>query len=282
MRFLLISILAISIIGFALIPDTFGITHVVDIPRGSSTTNCNATYACFTPDKIEVERNDIVKWRNLDSTAHTVTSRNGEFDSGHLLINIKQNTCFPNCSPTFSYEFNEDGIYNYSCKIHSWMQGIVIVTSVGTGAEVSVCGEGGCAYVDKALYQKIPDKNTLVKIYGTVENPKIGGTIVFMSITFPDGHIEELEINKTTAGYYETYLNIDSENSGKFSVDVRFEYKNIGTVTFEVVDAVSITDTSIFGPPKVGRSVSVSSLTPTGIKVRRSLGKESQVHYPSE
>ena len=69
-------------------------THVVDIPRGSSTTNCNSTYACFTPDKIEVERNDIVKWRNLDSTAHTVTSRNGEFDSGPLLINIKQNTCF--------------------------------------------------------------------------------------------------------------------------------------------------------------------------------------------
>ena len=91
------------------------------------------------------------------------------------------------------------------------MQGTVIVTGIGSDAEVYVSGEGGTAFVDKARYEVIPDENALVKIYGTLVNPR-GGTTVFMSVTFPDGHIEELEVNKTTSGYYETFLNIDSEN----------------------------------------------------------------------
>ena len=46
--------------------------------------------------------------------------------------------------------------------------------------------------------------------------------------------------------------------------------------------SIAPTETSIFGPPKVGRRVSVITNTPTGVKVRRSLGTESQVHYPRD
>ena len=62
-----------------------------------------------------------IKWTNLDGIAHTVTSGipgspSGVFDSGNI-----------NPQGTFSYTFNQAGVFNYYCKIHSSMTGTITV-----------------------------------------------------------------------------------------------------------------------------------------------------------
>ena len=58
-----------------------------------------------------------VVWTNNDAMQHTVTEANGLFDSGNV-----------GAGDSFSFTFTKEGTYNYACKIHSSMQGQVIVT----------------------------------------------------------------------------------------------------------------------------------------------------------
>ena len=120
--------------GMILIPNAFGVTQVVKIPFGASSGDH------FDPSIIEIKKDDTVKWANLDrNTAHTVTSTstNWTVDSGDLLPNNDQNYCYPNCKPSFSYTFDAGGTYDYGCKIHSWMKGVVKVIEIGAGCRVS-------------------------------------------------------------------------------------------------------------------------------------------------
>lgn len=60
-------------------------------------------------------------WTNLDNVAHTVTSGvpgapSGTFDSGNISPN-----------GTFSYTFNQAGVFNYYCKIHTSMTATITV-----------------------------------------------------------------------------------------------------------------------------------------------------------
>ena len=62
-----------------------------------------------------------IKWTNMDNIAHTVTSGvpgspSGVFDSGNI-----------NSQGTFSYTFNQAGVFNYYCKIHTSMTGTITV-----------------------------------------------------------------------------------------------------------------------------------------------------------
>lgn len=57
-----------------------------------------------------------VTWKNLDGTAHTVTSTKSAFDSG----NIDQ-------GKSYSRTFAELGTYNYICTIHPYMKGTIKV-----------------------------------------------------------------------------------------------------------------------------------------------------------
>ena len=99
----------------------------------------------------------------------------------------------------------------------------------------SVTGEGGTVFIEKAVYEVNRTENVLVKIFGIVENP-LGGNWVFFTITNPDGSVSEVKTTKTSEGHYENFIIVNNDRLGKHSVDVRFELKNIGTVTFEVVD----------------------------------------------
>ena len=189
---------------------------------------------------MEVKKGDTIKWRNLDTVAHTVTSKNGEFDSGPLISNTQSNSCFPYCSPTFTYKFSEYGVYNYHCTIHSWMQGTVIVAEFGAGAEVSVSGEGGSAFIEKRIYEVVGDQEATVKVYGTVLQPSAGNKI-FLTVTYPDGMREGLTTFVTTKGYFETFINIGSENRGTINLSVTHtEHFDIGTLSFEVVKKTPI------------------------------------------
>ncbi|MEM1945299.1 MAG: hypothetical protein QW756_02095 [Nitrososphaerota archaeon] len=71
----------------------------------------------FDPQYVEVRVGEPIKWINLDpSNSHTVTSLDGLFDSGILQP-----------SRTFTFRFNEVGIFDYRCSIHPWVAGKVKV-----------------------------------------------------------------------------------------------------------------------------------------------------------
>ncbi len=70
----------------------------------------------FSPGEIEVGIGSEVTWRNVDPTAHTVTARDGSFDSG---------TVDPGSA--FSTAFELSGTFRYFCQIHPTMQGTVRV-----------------------------------------------------------------------------------------------------------------------------------------------------------
>ena len=75
----------------------------------------------FSPGVIEIMTGTEVIWKNSDSYSHTVTSGTrgepaGIFDSGSITG-----------GDTYSYTFEETGIYEYFCEFHEGMRGTIIV-----------------------------------------------------------------------------------------------------------------------------------------------------------
>jgi len=87
----------------------------------------------YEPPVISIQKGDIVTWNNNDREGHTVTSGEGPgrfgwmggtkfgepdglFDSDRFMP-----------KDSWSFTFNESGLYNYFCAIHPWMEGIVFV-----------------------------------------------------------------------------------------------------------------------------------------------------------
>jgi plastocyanin len=84
----------------------------VSIPQGAQTMGA----AGFNPNPITVAVGTTVTWNNNDTTAHTVTSNTGAFDSGPL-----------GGGRTFSFTFQTAGTYQYHCTFHAGMVGSVVV-----------------------------------------------------------------------------------------------------------------------------------------------------------
>lgn len=70
----------------------------------------------FTPQNLTINTGDTVVWTNRDSEVHTVTSNDGDFDSGNL-----------DEGEDYSMTFNEEGTYDYHCTLHPDMIGRIIV-----------------------------------------------------------------------------------------------------------------------------------------------------------
>jgi plastocyanin len=78
----------------------------------------------FQPQTITVSAGTTVKWTNEDQTAHSTTA-----DSW------KQGTTDPNAwnsgplnpGQSFEFTFKNPGTYKYSCMVHPYMHGTVIV-----------------------------------------------------------------------------------------------------------------------------------------------------------
>jgi plastocyanin len=76
--------------------------NTVAIPTGAQTRGSSA----YAPNPITVAAGTTVTWSNNDSTAHTVTSNGGAFDSGAI---------------------GAGGTYPYHCGLHPGMVGSVVV-----------------------------------------------------------------------------------------------------------------------------------------------------------
>ena len=78
----------------------------------------------FMPGDITVEVGTTVRWTNMDSTEHSVTSQT---EAGTLILSGEFDQ-FLNPGESFSYTFSTPGVYHYFCIPHgSSMQGVVRV-----------------------------------------------------------------------------------------------------------------------------------------------------------
>jgi plastocyanin len=89
------------------------------IPENSTVVKivANAGSNLFSPNPVEVKVGETVTWINDDSGRHTVTSKDGVFDSGMM-----------EKGQSFSYTFDKAGEYPYFCEPHPNMVGTVVVT----------------------------------------------------------------------------------------------------------------------------------------------------------
>jgi plastocyanin len=125
---LLIVVLVISFSVLSASPSMFyqkpvyaqGTTASISIVQGSSSPTISKPY---DPSPLTVKTGTSVTWTNKDSSIHTVTSglpENGDvgtlFDSSLI-----------NPGNTFVHVFDKQGTFDYSCTLHPFMHGQIIV-----------------------------------------------------------------------------------------------------------------------------------------------------------
>jgi plastocyanin len=74
----------------------------------------------FSPARIEVTAGSTVTWRNADNVAHTVTARDGSFNSGNVAA-----------GGSWQKTFSTPGTYSFYCQPHPNMTGTVVVKPRG-------------------------------------------------------------------------------------------------------------------------------------------------------
>jgi plastocyanin len=89
------------------IPDNSTVVKIVGLAGSNS----------YSPNPVKVKVGETVTWVNDDSSRHTVTSKDGVFDSGMM-----------GKGQSFSYTFDKAGEYLYFCEPHPNMVGTVVVT----------------------------------------------------------------------------------------------------------------------------------------------------------
>ncbi|HEY82689.1 MAG TPA: cupredoxin family copper-binding protein [Dehalococcoidia bacterium] len=103
------------------VPLIFGIACYGSTPSpapapASPATQVEISGFAFKPATITIAAGATITWVNKDSATHTVTARDGQFDSGRL-----------SQGDTFSYTFTQRGTYQYYCTIHPKMTGTITV-----------------------------------------------------------------------------------------------------------------------------------------------------------
>ncbi len=80
----------------------------------------------FTPATTTVHVGDTITWTNNGPSAHTVTARNGSFDSGILQKGASA-----------SHTFTSAGTFTYYCRIHPFMHGTIVVLAASATSSSS-------------------------------------------------------------------------------------------------------------------------------------------------
>ena len=96
-----------------------GQESTASIPENSTVVKivANAGSNSFSPNPVEVKVGETVTWINDDSGRHTVTSKDGVFDSGMM-----------GKGQSFSFSFDKAGEYPYHWVPHPNTVGKVVVT----------------------------------------------------------------------------------------------------------------------------------------------------------
>lgn len=83
----------------------------------SQTHEIKISNFAFSPVTITIKKGDTVKWTNLDSVRHTITSDSGSELNSELLSKTE----------SYSHTFSDVGTYDYYCVPHSYMKAKVVV-----------------------------------------------------------------------------------------------------------------------------------------------------------
>ena len=75
-----------------------------------------ALSASYEPATLTVPAGTAVRFVNVDNDIHTFSQRGGGFESGLLFR-----------GDTWTYVFNNPGVYEYFCLPHPWMAGTIVV-----------------------------------------------------------------------------------------------------------------------------------------------------------
>jgi len=89
---------------------------------GNAATSATAVHIkddAYNPATLTVHAGDIVLFVNDDDDAHTVTARDGSFDSKGL-----------DTHQSWQHTFTKPGSYAYFCELHPFMKGTIIVKAV--------------------------------------------------------------------------------------------------------------------------------------------------------
>ena len=105
-------VLSLAVLGAAVLVGAAGATP-------AQTAQVTMPAKLFAPRDSQVLVGTTVTWHNVDTTTHTITQDEGEFDSG-----------FVRPGGIFAATFAEQGIFVYHCTIHRFMRGTVQVFRV--------------------------------------------------------------------------------------------------------------------------------------------------------
>jgi plastocyanin len=86
-------------------PAAKGVTHTINIEAVQ-----------FTPDTLTVHRGDTILWVNKDPFPHTVTSKDGGFDSHEIAA-----------GKSWRYQPRKAGAFTYICTLHPTMKAMLRV-----------------------------------------------------------------------------------------------------------------------------------------------------------
>ena len=93
----------------------------VVMPTKVSRPGCEEDDRCYIPSKITIKKGEQVTWINEDSAFHSVTS--GFYDTPTDLFDSGYMDPFD----VYALTFDEEGVFDYFCTLHPWMEGQVIV-----------------------------------------------------------------------------------------------------------------------------------------------------------
>ena len=127
---ILMSVLAITISGILVLLSQIVYVHQnlvyaqttasVSIVQGSSSPSISKPY---DPSPLTVKTGTSVTWTNRDSSIHTVTS--GLPEKGDVGTLFDSSLISP--GNTFVHVFDKQGTFDYSCTLHPFMHGQIIV-----------------------------------------------------------------------------------------------------------------------------------------------------------
>ncbi|MBN3921731.1 cupredoxin family copper-binding protein [Nostoc sp. NMS4] len=115
---------AILVIVFSLSSCTPNRQSVIPTPQAQeiNTNTANPTVKIvnfkYLPSDIKIGAGDTVQFVNQDEEPHTVTAKDGSFDSKGL-----------DNAEAWKHTFTQPGTFPYLCSIHPYMQGTITVST---------------------------------------------------------------------------------------------------------------------------------------------------------
>lgn len=160
-------------------------THTVKIPTGAGHPGAPYFWSVQntgnTDGLVNAFPGDTVQWENADTIEHTVhaeTLDNSDTLFFSDLIAVGEN---------FSFTFSELGVYEYSCKLHPWMNGVVnviddpgnvrTIKNVASGYSDTGIGYNIRYFLDTSLSDNVKinpaDKTITFTVLGETNNNEI-------------------------------------------------------------------------------------------------------------